>query len=220
MTMMYIETDNSGKIIRCDTNQTGDLIPIEVDEELAKGVKILSCGYKEGKLFLDEDDYSQVQQQITLEKNISASRAKLNAMQESILLATLSDDQAYEVRYLYDRWKPKKDYVVGDRKMYGDDLYKCKQDHTSEDGPNRTPDYIPALWDLIAPEDPTLGTKDNPIIIPEPFSSMEYVKGKYYKEGEVLYLMNRDGMEDGDKVSLTYKPSQLVDHYFKIVTEV
>lgn len=36
---------------------------------------------------------------------------------------------------------------------------------------------------------------------------MEYVKGKYYKEGEVLYLMNRDGMEDGDKVSLTYKPS-------------
>ena len=49
---------------------------------------------------------------------------------------------------------------------------------------------------------------------------MEYVKGKYYKEGEVLYLMNRDGMEDADKVSLTYKPSQLVDHYFKIVTEV
>ena len=220
MVTVYVDIDDSGKIVRCDTNQIGNLTPIEVDDEMAKGVKILSCYYKDGEVILDEDDYSKVQQQKTLEKNISLSRSKFKAMQESILLTTLSDNQAYEVRYLYDSWEPNKSYVVGDRMLYGDNLYKCKQNHTSEDGPNRTPDYLPALWDLIAPDDPTIGTKDNPIIIPEPFSSMEYAKGKYYKEGDVLYLMNREGMADGEKVSLTYKPSQLVEHYFEIVTEV
>ena len=79
-----------------------------------------------------------------------------------------------------------------------------------------TPDLIPALWDIIN-GDSEKGTIGNPIIIPEVVSSMEYEYGKYYLEDGVLYLMNREGMKEGDKISLTFKPSQLVGHYFKVV---
>ena len=76
---------------------------------------------------------------------------------------------------------------------------------------------IPALWDIIAPDDPDLGTIDNPIPVPENFSSMVYVKGKYYLEDGVIYLMNSAQLEDGEEISLTYKPSALVGIYFKVV---
>ena len=75
---------------------------------------------------------------------------------------------------------------------------------------------MPALWDIINP-DKNNGTIDNPIVVPETVSSMVYVKGKYYLEGDTLYLMNRQGMNDGDEISLTYKPSQLIGHYFEVV---
>ena len=35
----------------------------------------------------------------------------------------------------------------------------------------------------------------------------------------MLYIMNREGMDDGESVSLTYKPSALVGQYFEIVEQ-
>ena len=46
---------------------------------------------------------------------------------------------------------------------------------------------------------------------------MEYVKGLYYIENNVIYLMNRQGMQDGESVVLQYMPSELVGQYFEIV---
>lgn len=58
------------------------------------------------------------------------------------------------------------------------------------------------------------GTIDDPI----PASAgMEYVKGKYYIEGETIYLMNREGMAEGETITLQYLPSQLVGQYFEVV---
>lgn len=128
-------------------------------------------------------------------------------------IAYLTDDQALTVKELYGQWEANMAYETGDRRNYGENLYKCRQDHTSE--AQHTPNLIPALWDIIYPED--YGTMENPVIIPEEVSSMVYVKGKYYKEGEILYFMNREGMEDGEQISLTYKPSQLVGQYFEII---
>ena len=130
-------------------------------------------------------------------------------------LNTIDDADAYEVRALYDEWKPDTYYEVGNRRQYDDNLYKCKQTHTSQS--QYTLDLIPALWDIIAPDDPDLGTIDNPIPVPENFSSMVYVKGKYYLEDGVIYLMNSAQLEDGEEISLTYKPSALVGIYFKVV---
>lgn len=75
-----------------------------------------------------------------------------------------------------------------------------------------TPDKTPALWAVI---DVThAGTIEDPI----PASrGMEYVKGLYYIENNVIYLMNRQGMQDGESVVLQYMPSELVGQYFEIV---
>ncbi len=132
------------------------------------------------------------------------------------IASTFSDEQAVKCILLFEEWIPDIDYVTGDRRRYNNNLYKCKQNHTSE--AQHTPDLIPALWDLINP-DSAKGTIDNPIPIPEPFTSMVYVNGKYYIEDGVIYLMNRVGMTDGEEISLTFKPSALIGQYFEVANK-
>ena len=131
----------------------------------------------------------------------------------SILTETFSDERALLCVDFFEEWKPGTKYIVGDRKRVGDILYKCKQDHTSQS--IYPPNLISAIWDIVGNEEQ--GTKDNPTIVPDEFSSMVYVKGKYYLDKDVLYLMNRQGMKDGEEISLTHRPSQLVGHYFEVV---
>ena len=102
---------------------------------------------------------------------------------------------------------------VGDRYQYNGKLYKCRQAHTTQ--ADWTPDVTPALWTVI---DVThAGTIDDPI----PASAgMEYTKGLYYIEGGIIYLMNRQGMAEGETITLYYLPSQLVGQYFEIANEV
>lgn len=209
----YIKIDENNKIISCDTNKFGNLISVDVDEELFYSMKILSCSYIDGQVVYNEDDHNEQLEAAEKAKKYQESLAKFNEINMRSALTLLSDENAYEVRYLYDPWEPDTDYDVGDRRLNGDVLYKCKQNHTSQK--IYPPNLIPAIWDIIAKENK--GTIDDPIPIPEPFSSMEYVKGKYYIENGVIYLMNRLGMKDGESISLTYKPSQLIGHYFKVV---
>lgn len=224
MMEVYVEVDwKTEEVLSYSTAKNAGVVKVIQDDEKFDTSKIQ--GYTltldendRYHLVFDEEKWGKYVDQKEKEEAVEAGKEMAKELFNTMVLMTCSDEDAYAMRYLYDPWEPNKSYVTGDRKLYGDNLYKCKQNHTSEDGPNRTPDYLPALWDLIAPDDPTIGTKDNPIIIPEPFSSMEYVKGKYYKEGNVLYLMNRQGMADGEKISLVYKPSQLVGHYFEIVS--
>ena len=75
-----------------------------------------------------------------------------------------------------------------------------------------TPDITPAMWTLIDAEHE--GTLADPI---PAAAGMEYVKGKYYIENGTIYLMNRQGMADGESVVLHYLPSQLVGQYFEAV---
>ena len=131
----------------------------------------------------------------------------------SVLVTSFTDGQAINCVELFEEWKPDTKYIVGDRKRVGNILYKCKQNHTSQS--IYPPNLIPAIWDIVGNEEQ--GTKDNPVIVPDEFSSMVYVKGKYYLDKDVLYLMNRQGMKDGEEISLTHRPSQLVGHYFEVV---
>ena len=210
---LYIQVDENNKIISCDTNKFGNLISVDIDEELFNSMKILSCSYIDGQVIYNEDERNKQLDSAEKAKKYQESLAKFNEINMRNALTLLSDVDAYEVRYLYDPWERDTDYEVGDRRLYGDVLYKCKQNHTSQ--AIYPPNLIPAIWNIIAKENK--GTIDDPVPIPEPFSSMEYVKGKYYIEDGVIYLMNRPGMEDGETISLTYKPSQLIGHYFKVV---
>lgn len=95
-------------------------------------------------------------------------------------------------------------------------LYKLSADDTTEQGTliveNWNPVDAQAIWTAIDIEH--AGTLEDPIPAAR---GMEYVKGKYYVENEIIYLMNRAGMQDGESVILQYMPSELVNHYFTVV---
>lgn len=122
----------------------------------------------------------------------------------------LPDQLALKYSAMYPAWKEGIAVEVGQRYQYGDRLYKVGQAHTTQ--ADWTPDATPALWTVI---DVThAGSLADPI---PAVSGMEYTKGLYYSEDGSLYLMNRQGMPDGEKITLYYLPSQLVGQYFEIV---
>ena len=124
---------------------------------------------------------------------------------------SLDDAEALEVKVLYPEWSAdsvaySKDYKV----QYGDVLYKCAQEHTSQS--DWAPGVAPSLWTAIA--NPTSeGTKDNPIPVPETVTTagMEYQKGKYYSWKGKTYLMTRED------TTLYFAPADLVGQYFEEV---
>ena len=95
-------------------------------------------------------------------------------------------------------------------------LYKLTCDDQTADGTliveNWTPTAAPSIWTAIDIEH--AGTLEDPI---PAAAGMEYTKGKHYIENDVIYLMNRAGMQDGESVTLHYLPSQLVGQYFEVV---
>lgn len=168
------------------------------------------------ELIFDQEKYNAHLEEINKRHALYDAKRLREELATTYVLDNATDDDAYVMRYLYNEWASGILYKVNDRIRYNDNLYKCKQEHTSQ--AEHTPDLVPALWDLVN-GDETKGTLENPIEIPKPFSSMVYAKGKYYEENDDIYLMNRAGMRDGEEISLTYKPSQLVEHYFQLVTD-
>lgn len=129
------------------------------------------------------------------------------------IVSTFTDENAVKVIELYPVWAVGIAVAKDSRYQYNGNLYKCVQAHTTQ--ADWTPDITPALWTVV---DVThTGTIDDPI---PAVAGMEYVKGKYYIEGTTVYLMNRQGMNDGEGVVLQFLPSALVGQYFEIVSEV
>lgn len=101
----------------------------------------------------------------------------------------------------------------GRNRFVGEDgcLYKTSTPHTfSEEW--KPSQATASIWTIINVEH--AGTLEDPI---PAAVNMEYVKGKYYIEEGVIYLMNREGMADGESIVLQHMPSQLVGHYFEVV---
>ena len=122
----------------------------------------------------------------------------------------LSDNQALKYRAMYPLWAAGIAVTEGQRYQYNDRLYKVVQAHTTQ--ADWTPDVTPALWTVI---DVThAGTIDDPI---HAVAGMEYVYGKYYIEGETVYICKRTGEAEGGTIVLQFLPSQLVGQYFEVV---
>lgn len=142
-----------------------------------------------------------------INKNNSLSNVTFVACAES---GAIPEQTALEHKELFDVWTYPVSYAVGKMLQYNDALYKVIQAHTSQS--DWTPDIVPSLYSVINVAH--AGTIDDPI---PAVVNMEYVKGLYYIEDGVIYLMNREGMADGESITLAFLPSQLVGHYFEVV---
>lgn len=156
--------------------------------------------------YLPETDIGRLQKSM---KKLEES-ASVIATATGIVAETFTDEQALKVPTLYDLWMEGVKYLVGKRVRYNDGLYKVITEHKSQ--ADWTPDVSPTLFVKI--EETHEGTLEDPI----PASvNLEYEKGKYYIEDGVIYLMNREGMADGETIVLQFVPSQLVGQYFEVV---
>ena len=120
---------------------------------------------------------------------------------------TLSVDDATAVRMtaFYPEWAKDTAYTVGYKVQYLGKLYKVMQAHTSQE--TWTPDITASLYERI--DEVHDGTKYDPI----PYEgNMTLYNGKYYIEGGVTYLCNRD---TGNPVY--NKLSELVGIYVEVV---
>ena len=123
---------------------------------------------------------------------------------------TADDNTALTGIELYPVWAVGIAVAKDSRYQYSGKLYKVVQAHTTQ--ADWTPDVTPALWTVI---DVThAGTIDDPI---PAVAGMEYVYGKYYIEGETVYICKRTGEAEGGTIVLQFLPSQLVGQYFEVV---
>lgn len=155
----------------------------------------------------------------TLESVInSAAAVRTQAMINAV---SNTDEQALQVKGLYVNWGDRpdgykfsmenpEDLRCNDRGR----LWALQKDHAKQD--NWRPGNDPTLWREIV--EGHKGTYEDPIPVPDSVktSGFEYEYGKYYLEDDVKYLAKRDGMKDGQKETLYFFPSELVNINFII----
>lgn len=134
----------------------------------------------------------------------------------------LTDEQALTVKDLYPTFDElaSAGYTAekqGYRFRDGDDLYKTAQDNVTFQAQYRPGAGTESLYTHI--NEAHAGTLEDPI---PAVANMEYEYGKYYSEGDRIYICKRGGVPDpesmyGQKVTLQYLPSQLVGQYFELV---
>lgn len=134
----------------------------------------------------------------------------------------LPDAQALEAKALYDTFDDlvKLKYTAekqGFKFRNGDDLWKTAQDNVTFQAQYRPGQGTESLYTHI--DEAHAGTQEDPIPAK---ANMEYEYGKYYSEGDAIYICKRGGVEDpesmyGQKVTLQYLPSALVGQYFEQV---
>lgn len=140
---------------------------------------------------------------------LSAVEVQEMLLRQQINTLSVDDQTAYRMKGFYPEWAAGEAYTVGYKLLYGGELYKVLQAHTSQ--ADWTPDAVPALFVRI--DEQHDGTKYDPI----PASrGMEYEYGLYYSDGEdgKLYLCKREGATVGDKIILQYMPHELIGQYF------
>lgn len=159
---------------------------------------------------------------VVMYKREKTPEAQSEMVQAAVLLAqiqaqSLTDEQAAAVKAIYPAWIPDSvQYAVGYKVLHEDILYKCISAHTSQE--SWAPGVAPSLWTAVETGEHA-GTLEDPIPVPDTVTTagMEYECGKYYSEGGTVYLMDRQGMDEGDKVTLYVPPSALIGQYFSVV---
>ena len=123
---------------------------------------------------------------------------------------SITDDQeALKVKGLYKQFEKQigRSVEVGEYIQYNDKLYRVLQAHTVQ--LDWTPDISASLFIVIDLEHK--GTLDDPIPAQ---MNMEYFKGKYYVQDEIIYVCTRDS-----EIALQFLPKDLIGSYFELYNE-
>lgn len=107
-------------------------------------------------------------------------------VRQQINTLAVDDATAYRMKEFYPAYEVGKTYAAGDKFIYEDELYRVLQAHTSQE--SWTPGTgAESLYVRI--DEQHDGTKYDPI----PYNgNMALESGKYYTQGGVTYLCNRD----------------------------
>lgn len=175
------------------------------------------------------DIYTVVMYKAETLPQVQAEEQAAAVLVARIQAQSLPDGQALTVKALYKDWErdpegyPYKMRNPDDkRRNYDGKLWNLNKDHNKQ--ADWYPGKDPTLWTEIV--EGHAGTKEDPIPVPDSVttSGFEYEYGKYYSEGETVYLCKRGGIEDpesmyGEKEKLYFPPSAMIGQYFEVVTE-
>lgn len=143
------------------------------------------------------------------EKHRPLSQEEVTTMllRQQINTLAVDDATAYRMREFYPEWADGQSYPVGYKLLYGGELYKVIQAHTSQAG------WKPGVGteSLFTRIDETHdGTKYDPI----PYNgNMELFSGKYYTQSGQTYHCTRD-----TGTAVFHPLAELVGIYVEIVT--
>lgn len=157
-------------------------------------------------------------------RNLTESELQEEDVQTA--LTYLTDEQALTVKSLVPNWKDdptgyeySMDNPLDLRRNFNGGPWKLKKSHAKQ--ADWYPGADPTLWEQIVEDHD--GTLEDPIPVPDSVttSGFTYVYGKYYIEGETIYLCKRGGVENpeemyGQEETLYYGPSAMVGQYFEL----
>lgn len=210
----------------------GNLDPLELNGAIFENISTLREPYftairKSDKIHAIFALRQKTEQEIALEQKQKEMEEQQDSV--SVVLTYLTDQQALTVKSLNKRWDDDPDgyhYSMDNpedqRRQHNDGLWKLQKDHDKQS--SWYPGADPTLWVQIV--EGHAGTPEDPIPVPESVttSGFEYVYGRYYSEGDTVYLCQRQGVENpeemyGQAEKLYFMPSTLVGQYFVEVIE-
>ena len=97
----------------------------------------------------DEETWNAYQAAQTKETEMEKAQAVFSELAQAYTLDMATDNQAYQMRYLYSDFDPNgHEYKKDDRFLWSENnkFYKVLQNHTSQDSPDRMPDTAVSLY--------------------------------------------------------------------------
>lgn len=203
--------------------ETGGIFEVEMRQRSADTDERLTD--LEEKAKNQADELERVKKELTESGGSGVDQTLLAA---SLVVAKanaqgLTDAQALEAKALYNtfdelveaKYKAEKQ---GFKFRDGDDLWKTAQDNVTFQAQYRPGQGTESLYTHI--DEAHAGTQEDPIPAK---ANMEYEYGKYYSEGDMIYICERGGIPNpeemyGQKVVLQYLPSALIGQYFRLVS--
>ena len=196
--------------------KTDDEISATYDNMTLYGSLFSSIDKVDGKIYVTLGFREKTPEELETE-NLSKTYEE-NKEAVALAITYLSDEQALTVAELYPTFKSLIGQTLDNntRFTYLGEMYKTIQDDLLIQKQYKPGEGTGALYVKISDGSHT-GTQEDPIPVPDNVKSsgFEYEYGKYYKEGEKIYLAKREGKNDGEKEILYFPPSELIGQYFE-----